>query len=398
TQLQPFQALDVAAAVCVTVVRRDAISVVVTVCDRGARDWGDSEITLIQAVAERTWEAVERTRAEVAALKSRAELARQAHNYDMTLSTLEDNIFHLDKTGRVLYANRRLLNLWQLKPGEEAGKNLYELNVSYELRRAMLAAVRHVFATGQSVRDESASTRMGTTRYFDYIMNPVFTADGQVDYVVGSARDITQSKRIQAENEQAERRKDEFLATLAHELRNPLAAAQNAHRLIRERDENTSWATGMLGRQLDHMGRLIDDLLDVSRVSRGLIELRTQRLDLTALLEQEADTLQLVCHDAGHELRTELPSAPVYVDADASRLQQIIGNLISNANKFSDSGHRIELMLACHDGQAVIRVRDYGIGMTQQQISRIFDLFMQVDTALEHSRSGLGLGLTLSKT
>src|SRR5699024_5000000 len=85
-------------------------------------------------------------------------------------------------------------------------------------------------------------------------------------------------------------------------------------------------------------------------------------------------------------------------DADASRLQQIIGNLISNANKFSDSGHRIELMLACHDGQAVIRVRDYGIGMTQQQLSRIFDLFMQVDTALEPSRSGLGLGLTLSST
>ncbi|HET6726274.1 MAG TPA: ATP-binding protein [Gammaproteobacteria bacterium] len=215
--------------------------------------------------------------------------------------------------------------------------------------------------------------------------------------MAGLVMDITDRKQAQDALEEADRRKNEFLATLAHELRNPLAATQNARRLLREGGEHRTWALAMLGRELDHMGRLIDDLLDVSRVSRNAINLKKKPLNLAVMARNVAEAMQPSCINASHELVTALPPRPIYVDADPARLRQIIGNLVNNANKFMEAGGRIELSVSRDDADAIIRVRDEGIGMTDEQLRHIFDMFVQGDTSLERPRGGLGLGLTLVK-
>ena len=222
------------------------------------------------------------------------------------------------------------------------------------------------------------------------------------------ARDITAQR--QAEDDlrklatdlaEADRRKNEFLAMLAHELRNPLAPISNAARILRHGDEDphaVRLASEMLERQVGQMTRLVDDLLDMSRITRGSIELRKRHVELAPIVQQaiEAVRAQYACLD--HELTVSLPPRPVHLNADPARLTQVIGNLLNNACKFMDRGGHVWLTADQQDGEAVIRVRDTGIGIAAEQLPRVFDMFTQVDSSLERSRDGLGLGLTLVKT
>lgn len=197
----------------------------------------------------------------------------------------------------------------------------------------------------------------------------------------------------------ADRRKDEFLAMLAHELRNPLAPIRNGVRILEEGTDpaRITPVSMMMQRQVDHMVRLIDDLLDVSRVSLGKIELRRVRCDVDATVRLAVEANRSLCESFGHELTLTLPARSIYVNADVTRLAQIIGNLLNNACKFTNRGGRISLSVQQDAYQAVIRVRDTGIGMTAEQIPHVFDLFAQADTSLERTESGLGIGLTLVK-
>ena len=154
----------------------------------------------------------------------------------------------------------------------------------------------------------------------------------------------------------------------------------------------------MLERQVRQLSRLVDDLLDMSRITRGRIELRKEHVELAPVVDQAVEAARPSCEAMNHELTVSMPEEPLILDADPARLAQVIGNLLNNACKFTDRGGRIGLRVERDGEQAVIRVRDNGIGISAEQHGRIFDMFAQVDTSLERSRDGLGIGLTLVKT
>lgn len=201
--------------------------------------------------------------------------------------------------------------------------------------------------------------------------------------------------------QEADRRKDDFLALLSHELRTPLAAIRNAARVLMRRDTEPRTmrsASEILDRQVAHMARQVDDLLDVSRINRSKLVLHKDHVDLSRIVGQAAEVNRPLFETAGQELIVSLPPNRIYVHGDPVRLSQIADNLLTNACKFTDKGGRIRLTVAEDGAQAVISVRDTGIGLASAELSRIFDPFSQVDRSLERSRDGLGLGLSLVKS
>ena len=187
---------------------------------------------------------------------------------------------------------------------------------------------------------------------------------------------------------------------LAHELRNPLAPICNALQIMRLTGGNVQAVAStseMMERQVGQMVRLVDDLLDVSRISRGKIELRRGRIELASAVNHAVEAIRSLVQSMEHDLIVTLPPQPMYLNADPTRLAQVVGNLLNNACKFTDKGGRISLTVEREGQQAVIRVRDNGIGIAAEQLPLIFNMFMQIDTSLERSVSGLGIGLMLVK-
>ena len=206
--------------------------------------------------------------------------------------------------------------------------------------------------------------------------------------------------RLIRELRDADRRKDEFLATLAHELRNPLAPIRNALHVMQLAENNPAaieQARGMMERQLGQMVRLIDDLLDVSRITRGKLDLRKERVDLAVVIGGAVDTTRPLIEASGHALTITLPPEPVFLDGDPIRLAQVFSNLLNNAAKYMDRGGHIWLTGVKDGGDIVVTVRDSGIGIPPEALPTIFDMFAQVDRSLEKSQGGLGIGLTLVK-
>jgi PAS domain S-box-containing protein len=236
-------------------------------------------------------------------------------------------------------------------------------------------------------------------RHLHCIYVPDSDGEGAVRGWFAAVNDVTEHRRVELALRAADQHKDEFLAMLAHELRNPLAPIRSGVEILhRSADPTTRMLTlNMIDRQVALLVRLVDDLLDVSRVSRGRIELRRERIALADVIEQAVDASSADLSVRRHSLVVTLPPTAVHVDADGARLCQVIGNLLNNAGKFMDAGGRIELGVSLERGQAVVRVRDYGIGIPAEHLSRVFDMFTQLDSSLERSVGGLGLGLTLVK-
>lgn len=199
----------------------------------------------------------------------------------------------------------------------------------------------------------------------------------------------------------ASRRKDEFLATLAHELRNPLAPVRNAVELLKRgaatNPAKVEWATGLVDRQVILLTRLIDDLMDVSRINQGRVELRRDVVALNDVLGDAVETVRPHIDEAGHQLNVLMPDNALLVDADRTRLAQAFTNLLHNAAKYTDRGGRIELVVLVEKEQAVVTVRDTGIGIPPEKLESVFEMFSQVETALSRSRGGLGIGLSLTQ-
>ncbi|HVG09721.1 MAG TPA: chemotaxis protein CheB [Thermoanaerobaculia bacterium] len=240
----------------------------------------------------------------------------------------------------------------------------------------------------------------GTRLNIMLVVSPVFDASGRIVEASAIAHDITAQKRTEEALHEAARRKDEFLAMLGHELRNPLAPIRNCLLILDQpgaTPEQAGRARQTLERQVQHLTRLVDDLLDVSRISQGKILLRTGRLDMAALVRTAVEDYRAPAADAGETLELDLPDRPLWVNGDPTRLAQCVGNVLHNAVKFTERGGRIEVALRAEDGQAVVSVSDTGVGVDAQTLQRLFEPFSQADSGIDRSRGGLGLGLALVK-
>ena len=230
--------------------------------------------------------------------------------------------------------------------------------------------------------------------------SPVWDEDGRLLGAVNILVDITEQKRLENALREADRQKDQFLAMLAHELRNPLAPILNAAQILelQASDESVVRRQGeTIDRNGRHLCRMVDDLLEVSRINEGKIELRKERVELAGLIEQAVESVQPHILEREHSLSVSIPRQQIYLDADPMRLTQILVNLLDNAAKYTDPGGRITLTAAHHGPEVVLSVRDNGRGITPEHAATIFELFVQVDRTLARSEGGLGIGLTLVK-
>ena len=228
-------------------------------------------------------------------------------------------------------------------------------------------------------------------------------SSSQPTRIVGVSVDLTRRKRLEEALLESDRRKDEFLATLGHELRNPLAPILYAVRVLDKKGPSTPelrWSIDIIERQARHMTRLIDDLLDVSRITRNTLELRKETLELATVIKSAVEASQPMIEQNQQELLVRMPSEPVHLEGDAVRLSQIFSNLLNNASKYSklpEGGGKIRLSVEREGQTAVVTIRDRGIGIAGPMLSKVFDMFTQVGRESAHSEGGLGIGLALAK-
>jgi PAS domain S-box-containing protein len=273
--------------------------------------------------------------------------------------------------------------------------------------------VARVLGRGEAVVGEEVVVEEGDDRRTTFELNagPIRNPTGRIIAAVTTFNDVTDRKRAAEALREADRRKDEFLVMLAHELRNPLAPIRNAVevlRLTKEAAADVVFARDVIDRQAQQLSRLVDDLLDVARITRGKINLRQERVDVAAVLTLALETCQPLIQSRRHALEVALPDRPLWVEADPVRLAQVFANLLANAAKYTDEGGRISVRAEVEgedprarsaskgdSGWAVVRVRDTGMGIPADMLPRIFDLFTQAERSLARSYGGLGVGLTL---
>lgn len=301
-----------------------------------------------------------------------------------------------DVHGRLRYVSAAYSRLFHLPARDIVGAAPEDL-FAEEFAREYLGNIRRVAESGQPLETiERAPRPDGTTGQFLVYKFPLPGGES----IGGVAIDVTE--RLQAEEQlrDADRKKDDFLALLAHELRNPLAPLRNGLEVLRlagVSGELAEEARGIMERQLGHMVRLIDDLLDISRISRNKMELRLERVALAEVVASALETVRPLVDAAGHTLTVELPAEAVQLDADLTRLAQVFANLLSNAAKYTEHRGRIWLTAQINADEVEIAVRDTGIGIPPEALPLIFDMFSQVDRSLERSSGGLGIGLALVK-
>jgi PAS domain S-box-containing protein len=247
--------------------------------------------------------------------------------------------------------------------------------------------------------------RHGEYRWVEDNGVPRFDGEGVFTGYIGSCVDFTERKdaqealrRLAADLSQADRKKDDFIALLAHELRNPLAPIRNGLQILRLAGgdmDAVGQARAMMDRQLTHMVRLIDDLLDISRISRNKMELRRERVLLTDVVDSAVETARPQIDEAGHDLSLSLPPGPVFLDADLTRMAQVVANLLTNSAKYTERGGKIQLAAERRGQEVVVTVHDNGIGIPAEALPNIFEMFSQVDRSVERSTGGLGIGLAL---
>ncbi len=318
----------------------------------------------------------------------------------MVTDTMAALVTRVSRDLRFVWTNKAYM-LWRNLPIDRIEGHLIEEVVGTETFARLKPFIDRVLG-GETVEFEiqvSVPQRGSPWLYVSYV--PTYEdgterPDGWVSVVI----DITQRKELEEALKDADRRKDEFLASLAHELRNPLAPMQNALEImsLRRGDaDDVERARTMLQRQMRQMVRLIDDLLDVNRVSRGKIQLRKERIDLAAALTSAIETSRPLIDDFGHSLAVTTPSQPIAVEADLTRLAQVFANLLNNAAKYTERNGRIAVRVTRDGDCAVVAVEDNGAGITSDKIGSVFEMFTQLNSGPEHAHGGLGIGLTIAK-
>ena len=333
---------------------------------------------------------------------------RQRRIYEAALSNTPDLVYVVDASSRFIYANQALLATLGITREELIGNTCLDLGYPPSHAEMHFRELKHVIATRLPVRSEVPFTGRQGKRVYDYLLVPVLGADGKVVAVAGTARDITDRQAAEEAIREhadalreADRAKDEFLATLAHELRNPLAPLRNALHLLRESaksaDDAPSSLLTLMERQLSHLVRLVDDLLEMSRISRGTLVLRKEKVELADVVRNAVETSKPLIDAARHTLQVSVPEESLWLEGDPVRLAQIVANLLNNAARYTDNGGQISLLAARRGEEATIRVIDNGIGIEPEALPRVFEMFSRGAEIAGRDSVGLGIGLALAR-
>ncbi|MEO7641775.1 MAG: ATP-binding protein, partial [Ramlibacter sp.] len=377
----------------VPVLEQGRLVAVLFVNDANAREWTAEELGFIRDVAERTRIATQRALAEKGLRESEAKFRTIADAMpQMVWSTLPDG-FHD-------YFNQQWYAFTGVPPGSTDGEGWNDVFHPQDQAHAW-AAWRHSLATGATYEIEyRLRHRSGEYRWVLGRALPVRNEAGAIVRWMGTCTDIHEQKTAQEELVAGSRRKDEFLAMLAHELRNPLAPINTAAHLLKAAPSNpvnVERSADIISRQVRHMTELVDDLLDVSRVTRGLVELERAPVELKAVLGNAIEQVRPLIEARGHQLTTRMPSGDVYVLGDRTRLVQVMSNLLNNAAKYTPVNGALSLSMSAGD-RVEVRVTDNGMGIDAQLLPHVFELFTQGERTPDRSQGGLGLGLALVKS
>jgi PAS domain S-box-containing protein len=342
---------------------------------------------------QRHYQELQRTQEALHASEERLDLAQRSGR----IGSFEWNI----RTGAVNWSTTKE-ELYGLPAGGFGGRyEDWKQAVHPDDRDRAEADRRRAVAEGTDLDTEFRIVRPdGATRWIASKGKVFYAGDGEPLRMLGVSLDVTERKRTEKELRDADRQKDEFLATLAHELRNPLAPMLHAMQILKAKGPlppELEWARGVLERQAQVMTRLLEDLLDVSRISRNQLELRQERVELAAVLEVALETSRPVIEAGSHELTVTLPPEPIRLHADPLRLAQVFANLLNNAAKYTQEGGRIRLIAERQGSDVIVSVKDSGIGIAAEMLARIFEMFSQAKPALVRSQGGLGIGLSLAK-
>ena len=326
---------------------------------------------------------------------------------DNIIATLRHPFMVLDTNLRIVTANRSFYQNFHVTPEETQGQFVYDLgNRQWDIPRLRILLEEvlpqnNVFQDFEVEHDFPAIGRKIMLLNACRIRKPGFHSE----LILLAIEDISERfllvRTLQAQTEalaDLHRRKDEFLAMLSHELRNPLAPISNAVHLLRlQKDENLlqQQARTIIERQATQLTRLVDDLMEVSRITTGRVQLRQDRVVVSGIVERAVETARPLMDQLRHELTVSMPPQPIWLNADAARLEQVVVNLLTNAAKYTDEGGHIWLTVQQKDDECVLRVRDTGVGISPELLPRIFDLFTQAERSLDRSQGGLGIGLAL---
>jgi two-component system, chemotaxis family, CheB/CheR fusion protein len=332
-------------------------------------------------------------------LEKARESAEHAQAYaDVIVESIREPLLVLDGKFKIVRANRAFYADFKTGREDTEGRYIYELGTGEWNTPRLLEKLRAVLTRNEPMNDlEVEFTLVPGRRLMSLSARQIPAAGAHGELILLALDDITERTANTDTLRETSRRKDEFLAMLAHELRNPLTPIRHAIHLLRHPrpDQSASHLYDMIDRQTVRLVRLVDELLDVARITRGLIELKRETVDLSVLVRHAAEAGRPRMEDRGHTLSLNMPDTGVLVDGDAVRLEQVISNLLENAAKYTDPGGQITLTLAQVNGEAILSVRDTGIGLEPAVLERIFDLFTQVDNSLVRSGGGLGLGLAV---
>ncbi len=320
--------------------------------------------------------------------------------YAQIIERLPVAAYAIDLLGRLTYFNRAAAELAGREP--KLGSDMW--CVTWKLFQANGAPLPHdqcpmalTIKEGREIRGVEAIVERpdGRRLWVEPFPTLLFDAEGKLTGAVNVLIDITERKRASEILQEADRRKDRFLARVSHELRNPLSAIQNSINALLHRAINPAAPLLIISRQTSHLSRLIDDLLDISRIKHDKIVVKKQLIDLCDVLECAVETARPSIDGRGHRLRLELSSDPISLNADPVRLSQVFANLLSNAAKFSDACCTVSLTAKREGDEAVITVADEGVGIPEDMLPKVFDQFAQVSAGSEAALDGLGIGLAL---
>ncbi|HET8948437.1 MAG TPA: ATP-binding protein, partial [Candidatus Polarisedimenticolia bacterium] len=339
-------------------------------------------------------------------------IAEERERLRVTLASIGDAVIVTSMDGRIAFLNAVAETLTGWTQREAAGRPLEEVfHLLDETTRARqeapaLRAMREGVIVG--VGNHTVLVRKdGSERPIDDSASPIRDGRGTVVGCVLVFRDITERRQVErrmrdllAELQVGDRRKNEFLAILAHELRGPLAPLRNSLEILKRSDgapEIVQSSIGTMDRQLRQLVRLVDELIDISRITRDTIELRKATVELAPVVQQSVEACRPLAESARQEVRVSLPEEPIRLHADPVRLAQVFGNLLGNASKYTAPGGSIALAAEREGSDVVVKVSDTGIGIPRESLGRVFEMFTQLDQSLERSQGGLGIGLTLVK-